>query len=170
MLPDRYCTAGVYTPGATPRTTGSGSARAAVRLPRARDPHRCSSRPISSPQEHHNLPNEIRYQVEPNLSADEFIGVLEASTLAARRPVADRSCIDGMLAHADLIVTARAAARLVGVARSVTDFHYCCYLSDLAVDDRHQRHGIGTRLIRETQDRLRRTCRLILLSAPAAVD
>ena len=106
-----------------------------------------------------NLANEIRYHVEPNLSADEFIGVLEASTLAARRPVADRPCVAGMLAHADLIVTARFAARLVGVARSVTDFHYCCYLSDLAVDDRHQRHGIGTRLIRETQDRLRRTCR-----------
>ena len=91
-----------------------------------------------------NLPNEIRYQVEPTLSADEFIGVLEASTLAARRPVADRPCIDGMLAHADLIVTARAAACLVGVARSVTDFHYCCYLSDLggrrpasAAGDRH---------------------------------
>ena len=117
-----------------------------------------------------NLANEIRYQVEPNLSADEFIGVLEASTLAARRPVADRPCIDGMLAHADLIVTARVAARLVSVARSVTDFHYCCYLSDLAVDDRHQRQGIGTRLIRETQDRLHRACRLILLSAPAAVN
>ena len=75
-----------------------------------------------------------------------------------------------LLSNADLIITARAGAHLVGVARSVTDFRYCCYLSDLAVDHRHQRQGIGTRLIRETQGRLRPTCRLILLSAPAAVD
>ena len=116
------------------------------------------------------MSDQITYQVEPDLEAEEFIAVLEASTLAARRPVSDRTCIEGMLAHADLIITARTSVRLVGVARSVTDFHYCCYLSDLAVDGRHQRYGIGTRLIRETQARLRPTCRLTLLSAPAAVD
>jgi GNAT superfamily N-acetyltransferase len=116
------------------------------------------------------MSDQITYQIEPKLSAREFIDVLETSTLAARRPVSDRPCVEGMLAHADLIITARAGARLVGVARSVTDFHYCCYLADLAVDDRRQRQGIGTRLIRETQERLRPTCRLLLLSAPAAVD
>jgi len=116
------------------------------------------------------MPDQISYEVEPNLSAHEFIDVLEASTLATRRPVSDRPRIEGMLAHADLIISARVGPRLVGVARSVTDFHYCCYLSDLAVDVRSQRQGIGTRLIRETQDRLRPTCRLLLLSAPAAVE
>ncbi len=52
--------------------------------------------------------------------------------LAERRPVSHRACIEGMLAHADLTFTARVATRLVGVSRSMTDFHYCCYLSDLA--------------------------------------
>ncbi len=63
--------------------------------------------------------------------------------LAERRPVSHRACIEGMLAHADLTFTARVATRLVGVSRSVTDFHYCCYLSDLAVDAQYQRQGIG---------------------------
>lgn len=113
---------------------------------------------------------ELEYAVEPDLSADEFIGVLSASTLAERRPVDDRECVAGMLEHADLIVTARAGGVVVGVARSVTDFHYCCYLSDLAVDERYQKRGIGKRLIDETQSRLGPQCNLILLSAPAAVE
>jgi ribosomal protein S18 acetylase RimI-like enzyme len=113
---------------------------------------------------------EIEYAIETDLSVDDFIGVLRASTLAERRPVDDRACIVGMLEHADLIVTARAEGVLVGVARSVTDFHYCCYLSDLAVDERYQKRGIGKRLIDETQSRLGPRCKLILLSAPAAID
>lgn len=113
---------------------------------------------------------EIEYAIEPDLSVDEFIRVLKTSTLAERRPVDDRECVAGMLEHADLIVTARAEGALVGVARSVTDFHYCCYLSDLAVDERYQKRGIGKRLIDETQDRLGPQCNLILLSAPAAID
>ena len=58
-----------------------------------------------------------------------------------------------MLRHADLIVTARKDGRLVGVARSMTDFSYCCYLSDLAVDVACQRQGIGKQLIAETRER-----------------
>jgi ribosomal protein S18 acetylase RimI-like enzyme len=119
-----------------------------------------------------NQPKDIRieYAVEDDLAVEEFIGVLRTSTLAERRPVDDRACMAGMLEHADLILTARAEGALVGVARSVTDFHYCCYLSDLAVDERYQKRGIGKRLIDETQDRLGRRCKLILLSAPAAID
>jgi ribosomal protein S18 acetylase RimI-like enzyme len=113
---------------------------------------------------------KIEYAIENDLSVDEFIGVLKTSTLAERRPADDRACIVGMLEHADLIVTARAEGALVGVARSVSDFHYCCYLSDLAVDERYQKRGIGKRLIDETQDRLGPQCKLILLSAPAAID
>ena len=39
-----------------------------------------------------------------------------------------------MLEHADIIVTARVTGQLVGVSRAVTDFAFCTYLSDLAVD------------------------------------
>ena len=113
---------------------------------------------------------DIEYAVNDKPSVDEFIRVLDASTLAERRPVEDRTCIGGMLDNANLIVTARCNNKLVGVARSVTDFHYCCYLSDIAVDQAHQHNGIGKKLIQLTQQQLGERCKLILLSAPGAAD
>ena len=113
---------------------------------------------------------KITYQLEPKLNSEEFITVLENSTLSERRPIDNASCIQGMLDHADVIVTAREGEKIVGVARSVTDFHYCCYLSDLAVDKTYQHQGIGKKLIAFTQKQLESTCKLILLSAPAATE
>jgi len=111
---------------------------------------------------------DIRYKTDADITPAEFIDVLRRSTLAERRPVEDRECIAQMLAHADLLVTAWLGERLVGVARSVTDFGYCCYLSDLAVDAAFQRSGIGRQLIRLTKEQLGPQCSLILLSAPGA--
>ena len=110
----------------------------------------------------------IRYAVGEGISVDQFIDVLRRSTLAERRPVDDRDCLAGMLRHADLLVTAWEQDLLVGVARSVTDFNYCCYLSDLAVDQAYQQTGIGRELIRRTREQLGSGCTVILLSAPAA--
>lgn len=95
--------------------------------------------------------------------------MLNRSTLGVRRPVDDPDRIAAMLAHADLIVTARVDGKLVGVARSVTDFVYCTYLSDLAVDQAFQHQGIGKELIRRTKLEAP-NAKLILLSAPNAVD
>ena len=111
----------------------------------------------------------ISYQLEPKLSADEFIDVLVRSTLAERRPIHDRTTIEGMLAKADIIATARSGNCLVGVSRAITDFHYCTYLSDLAVDREFQRQGIGKELIRRTHTAAGLHTTLILLSAPLAV-
>jgi predicted N-acetyltransferase YhbS len=113
--------------------------------------------------------NEIIYSVEKSLSPDEFIEVLKSSTLAERRPVDDEQRITSMCNNANLIVTARLDGLLIGVARSITDFVYCTYLSDLAVNVNYQRKGIGKRLIKETK-KITPQAKLILLSAPAAVD
>src|SRR5262245_29583593 len=111
----------------------------------------------------------ITYATEPALGADEFLDVLKRSTLAERRPVDQPSIIQGMLAHADLIVTARDAARLlVGVSRAISDFSYCTYLSDLAVDESFQGQGIGRELIRRTHEAAGVHTSLILLAAPKA--
>ena len=112
----------------------------------------------------------IQYSTSPPLSPALFIDLLCRSTLAERRPVDDAEAIAGMLANADLTVTAWDGELLVGVARSVTDFIYCCYLSDLAVDVAYQRQGIGVELIARTQAQLGPRCNLILLAAPAAAD
>ncbi len=73
-----------------------------------------------------------------------------------------------MLANSNLIVTAWAGLPLVGIARSIIDFHYCCYLSDLAVDAAYQQQGIGKQLQRITQQQLGQKCKLILLAALSA--
>lgn len=112
----------------------------------------------------------IFYSREKKITADEFIDVLRRSTLSERRPVDDQDCVAGMLAHGNLLVTAWDGDLLVGVSRSVTDFHYCCYLSDLAVDVEYQKRGIGKRLIDETQQCLGPRCGIILLAAPAAAE
>ena len=110
----------------------------------------------------------INYQLEPELTADEFIDVLVRSTLAERRPVDDRDTIQGMLANADIILTARCEGRLVGVSRAITDRAYCTYLSDLAVDESFQRQGVGRQLIQRTHEAAGLNTTLILLSAPNA--
>ena len=85
----------------------------------------------------------VTYQREPDLTSVEFIDVLVRSTLAERRPVYDGETIQAMLKNADLILTARIDGLLVGVSRAITDFAFCTYLSDPAVDEKYQRQGIG---------------------------
>ncbi len=112
---------------------------------------------------------EIQYKQEENLDWQEFRTTLIASTLGERRPIDDLERIKLMVENANLIVTARHAGKLVGVARSVTDWIFCTYLSDLFVDENYQKQGIGKELIRHTK-LLTPQAKLILLSAPAAVD
>ena len=76
----------------------------------------------------------ITYEINGDFSVDEFLDILKSSGLAERRPVRDLECIEGMVKNANLTVVAKDGIKIVGVARSVTDFHYCCYLSDIAVD------------------------------------
>ena len=111
----------------------------------------------------------IEYHLEPGLNAEEFIDVLRRSTLAERRPVEHLPTITGMLANADIIATARnPEGLLVGVARAISDFSYCTYLSDLAVDVAFQRRGIGRELIRRTHAAAGLQTSLILFAAPQA--
>jgi predicted N-acetyltransferase YhbS len=109
----------------------------------------------------------ITYNIESSLSAEEFRSVLIRSTLGERRPVDNNERISKMLHHANLVITARDNGLLVGVARSLTDFAFCTYMSDLAVDVAYQKGGIGKELIRRTKLETPEA-KLILLAAPAA--
>lgn len=110
---------------------------------------------------------EILYAIEPELASEEFVDVLRRSTLAERRPVEEPDRIDKMLRNASLIVTARCDGLLVGVARSITDEAFCNYLSDLAVDEEYQGHGIGKELVYRSQAETP-NAKLILIAAPKA--
>jgi len=114
---------------------------------------------------------DIVYALEPDISATEFVDVLERSSLAERRPVGDAGRIEKMLKNADVISTARAQdGRLIGVARAVTDFSFCCYLSDLAVDQVWQGKGIGTALMKHAHEAAGLEANFTLNAAPAAMD
>ena len=95
--------------------------------------------------------NEVVIKQELSLDPSEFIDVLHKCTLGERRPIDDLERITKMCKNANLIVTARLDGKLIGVARSVTDFVFCTYLSDLAVDESYQKKGIGKKLIEETK-------------------
>jgi ribosomal protein S18 acetylase RimI-like enzyme len=110
----------------------------------------------------------VTYALEPDLKAEEFQAVLISSTLGERRPVDDLARLERMLRAAQVIVTARDGGKLVGISRAITDFAYCAYLSDLAVDVAYQHQGIGKHLITETQKACGGEVMLILLAAPAA--
>ncbi len=111
----------------------------------------------------------IAYKIENELSVEDFITVLVNSSLAERRPAKDQDRIKKMLEYGNLIVTARIDGNIVGVARSLTDFVYATYLSDLAVDEKYQNKGIGKELIRHTKLATPQA-KLILLSAPKAIN
>lgn len=113
--------------------------------------------------------DQVRFGLEPDLGVIEFVDVLRRSTLAERRPVDDLERVERMLSNSDLIVTARdAAGRLLGVSRAVSDFGYCVYVSDLAVDSACQRLGLGRKLLQRTHAAAGPDTTLILIAAPEA--
>ncbi|MDR0770115.1 MAG: GNAT family N-acetyltransferase [Burkholderiales bacterium] len=112
----------------------------------------------------------FHYTTDRAITVDQFIALLSKTSLGVRRPLHDRSRLDAMLKHANLLGTAWDGDQLIGVARALTDFAYCCYLSDLAVDEAYQRCGIGKALIALLQEQIHPEAKIILLSAPKAVD
>lgn len=110
----------------------------------------------------------VVYSIENNLGVEEFKDVLIRSSLGERRPINDPSKLSKMLEMANLIVTARQKGTVIGVARSLSDFAFCTYLSDLAVDSAYQKKGIGRELIRRTKMESP-DAKLILLAAPKAI-
>ena len=112
----------------------------------------------------------INYKVNVPVSVDQFVALLSETTLGERRPIDDRKCLQGMLENSNLTITAWDEGKLVGIARSVTDFHFACFLSDLAVHQRYQQDGIGKKLQALTQEQLGANCNLTLIAAPAAIS
>ncbi len=112
----------------------------------------------------------VDYRVNVPVGVEAAIELYNRSTLGERRPVNRPDIFAEMLKHANLTITAWDGERLVGIARSLTDWAYVAYLADLAVDADYQKQGIGKRLIAETRQRLWPECMIVLLAAPLAND
>ncbi len=109
----------------------------------------------------------IDYRENQPLDPMAVARLFEASGID--RPTKDIPRIAKMLANANLVISAWDETRLVGISRALTDYSYCCYLSDLAVDAAYQKQGVGRELIRRTQSIIGEEVSLILLSAPDAM-
>ncbi len=110
----------------------------------------------------------ITYRDKANISPQDAIDLYVRSTLGERRPIDQIETFEAMLTNANLTISAWDEDKLVGIARSLTDFAYVAYLADLAVDEQYQKQGIGKQLIKETQSRLAPDCMMVLLAAPKA--
>ncbi len=112
----------------------------------------------------------IIYRINVKITAAQAIDLYVRSTLGERRPIDKVTTFADMLANANLIITAWDQEKLVGIARTLTDFSYVAYLADLAVDEQYQKQGIGKQLIEETKSHLNSECMIVLLAAPKAND
>jgi N-acetylglutamate synthase-like GNAT family acetyltransferase len=86
-----------------------------------------------------------------------------------KRPFEDLERIQRMIENSDILLSAWLDGKMIGIARALTDFSYCCYLSDLAVDKSYQQHGVGRELVKQLQTKIGEECSLVLLSSPGAV-
>ena len=112
----------------------------------------------------------IIYRNNAKISAKQAMELYVRSTLGERRPIDNVKTFEDMLANANLMITAWDEERLIGIARTLTDFSYVAYLADLAVDEQYQKQGIGKQLVEETKSRLGSECMVVLLAAPKAND
>lgn len=110
----------------------------------------------------------LTYKINTPLSPQEASEIFDSSGI--KRPTQDVDRIARMLEHADVLITAWDEDRPVGIARAITDYAYCAYLSDLAVRKEYQQQGIGKRLVTELQAHLGEEVSLLLLSAPGAME
>ncbi len=109
---------------------------------------------------------KISYLINPNLKPKEVVTLFVDSGI--KRPVNNIGRIKRMIENANLIICARDDKKLVGILRAVTDYSYCCYVSDLAVDKKYQRLGIGKKLLKLARKTLGNQVMILLLSAPEA--
>ena len=112
----------------------------------------------------------ITYSTDASLNVAQVIALYNRSILGERRPVNKPAVFQGMIDNASILVTAWDDTKLVGIARSLSDFIYITYLADLVVDEDYQQQGIGKQLIALTQAQTSPDCMMVLLATPSAND
>lgn len=110
---------------------------------------------------------EITYSDTKIPTANQVIDLYDNAGLP--RPTDDKERIQKMIEHSNLMISAWQGDVLVGLARSITDWVWACYLSDLAVREEFKKMGIGKALIERTQTKVGAQSMVLLLSVPSAM-
>ncbi len=111
---------------------------------------------------------DIRYTTDSIPVIEDIISVYNSSGI--NRPTHDFERIQKMYENSNLVISAWNGEILIGIVRSLSDFSYCCYLSDLAVRSEYQHRGIGKKLIALTKEAAGSNSMLLLLSAQEAME
>ena len=111
----------------------------------------------------------IVYAQEQNLGVEDYVAVLDATTMRSKRPLTNTARIGEMLANANFIVTAREDGVILGLARCITDFSWIAYCAELAVKESAQGRGVGAGLLKFIEDTLGPRVGLMLVSEPGAI-
>lgn len=111
---------------------------------------------------------EVSYQINESIKPEELSNVFKVSGI--KRPFNDLKRLQKMIENSNVLITAWDNELLIGVARALTDYSYCCYLSDLAVDKDYQHQGIGKELVKLLQEHIGEEVSLLLLSSPTAME
>ena len=112
--------------------------------------------------------NQISYKVNESIKAEELSEVFKTSGI--KRPSDDLNRLQQMIDNSNVLITAWYNNQLIGVARAITDYCYCCYLSDLAVNKNYQNRDIGKELVRLLKEHNGDEVALLLLSSPIAME
>ena len=111
---------------------------------------------------------KITYHFDKRPTIDEIIELYDRAGL--RRPTTDKERMELIFGHSNLVVTAWDNNKLAGLARSVTDWGWSCYLADLAVNPEYQKSGIGKKLIELTKEKVGEKSMVLLQSVPTAME
>jgi len=110
---------------------------------------------------------EIEYKTNVSIKTETIINLYANCGLP--RPIQDKARIEEMFANSNLVISAWHSAELIGIARSLTDFSWCCYLADLAVRKDLQKSGIGRKLVEITREKVGENSIVLLLSVADAL-
>lgn len=111
---------------------------------------------------------ELTYKINAELDIEDVCRLYDDSGL--RRPTTNLLRMTEMYVNSPLVVSAWSGERLVGVARTLTDFSWASYLADLAVAKEFQGTGVGRELFEITRNEIGEGSMLLLISVPEAED
>ena len=112
----------------------------------------------------------ITYKIDVIPDIEQLIDLFNCSDYFPIKDKTDLGRIEKMFNNSNIVITAWESGKLIGLSRALSDFSYCCYLSDLCVRNEYKRNGIGKELVRLAKQIAGDECKLILQSSPNALS